>query len=422
MRTVSIMAATIVALCLGARIDAQAVERNKLVFISDLHLNIDASYAWLKTNAAPLAAFINQVNARSDVAELVILGDLLDDWVEPVANAPHSFQDILGGQNNTGVVAALRAICQNTNLTVTYVTGNHDLLSFEAASKTVITSSIPGLKITSDAPGLGAYRKNNVVWAEHGHRYCMFNAPDIWSRTNGHLPLGYFISRVAATKSARDGQVYTTQDALETLIKSPDSFYTPPPGEENVVYSDQFIHALFDAFALVWGGLWPWNTFAMGGVDAFTNSPTVDAIGSTFNGIYTGWPTRMDRVNQYEAIANELARLNSAADLLFEMPDRIKTQYPFTPRIVLFGHTHEAAFNYHCAKVNTIYANTGTWIDGCPKTWVEIEINTTGGKAFYTVSLWYYGESTPRQSSTLDVPIPPKKSTKGLPLLPLLLE
>ena len=392
------------ALCLLAPLVTTAAERNKTVFISDLHMNMDVSYAWLKTNATALASFINTVNARPDVAELVILGDMLDDWVETVESSPHSFGDVLSSPNNAGIVSALRTICQNTNMTVTYVTGNHDMLSFETASKTDITNAIPGLNIISESPGLGAYTMNNVVWAEHGHRYCLFNAPDTWSRSGGHLPMGYFISRIAASKSARENKVYTTMDALDSLIKSPGSFYTPSAGQENDMFNDQFIRALFDAFALVWGGKWPWTTFTMGNVDNYASNPSVDNIGVTYDGIFSNWPGRMDTVDQYDAVLNEVGHLSSAANMLFEMPDRIRTNYPFTPRIVLFGHTHKAAFSYHCDSNNTIYANTGTWVDNSPRTWVEIEINHAGSKDFYTVSLWFYGESTPRQAATIDAP------------------
>ncbi len=398
------MVLLIVVLGLLVPFSVRAAERNKSVFISDLHLNVDASYAWLKTNAPALTAFINRVNAREDVAELIILGDMLDDWVETVENKPHSFADVLAAPNNAEVVAALKAACQNTNLTVTYVTGNHDLLSFEPASQAAITNAIPGLRIISDSPGLGAYTKNNIIWAEHGHRYCLFNAPDIWSRTNGHLPLGYFITRIAASKSAREGTVYTTMDAMNTLVKAPGSYYVPNAGEENNPYNDAFINALFDVFALVWGGYWPWDTFKMNAVDRFAGDPSVLTIGNTYDGIYSNWPVRMDAVNQYEAVLNEIGCLYSAANLLFEMPDRIKTNYPFAPRIVLFGHTHKAAFSFQCDGSNTIYANTGTWVDKCPRTWVEIEINHAGSKDFYTVALWFDGESAPRQSATLDAP------------------
>ena len=82
---------------------AHAAERNRLIFISDLHLNVDANYSWLVDHADDLAQFLNTVNARDDVAELVILGDLLDDWVSPVKDLPQAFADILTASNNAGI-------------------------------------------------------------------------------------------------------------------------------------------------------------------------------------------------------------------------------------------------------------------------------------------------------------------------------
>ena len=117
--------------------DSSAAERNRIAFISDLHMNVDANYSWLVDHANDLAQFINEVNARDDVAELVILGDLLDDWVSPVKDSPQVFADILSASNNAGIVAALKAVCSNSNIKVTYVTGNHDMLSFEDQNKAV---------------------------------------------------------------------------------------------------------------------------------------------------------------------------------------------------------------------------------------------------------------------------------------------
>jgi len=54
--------------------------------------------------------------------------------------------------------------------------------------------------------------------------------------------------------------------------------------------------------------------------------------------------------------------------------------------------------------VETIYANTGTWIDKKQMTWVEIEINDgDSGQRDYTVSLWFYGDSSSTQSGTVSV-------------------
>jgi predicted MPP superfamily phosphohydrolase len=62
-----------------------ASSRNRIVFISDLHMNVGASYSWLVKHTGELAEFLKNLSFRDDVAELVILGDMLDDWVCPAA-------------------------------------------------------------------------------------------------------------------------------------------------------------------------------------------------------------------------------------------------------------------------------------------------------------------------------------------------
>ena len=386
---------------------AHAAGRNKMVFISDLHLNVDAPYAWLVDHAPYLAAFLGEVNARDDVAELIILGDMLDDWVTPAGYTPQTFSDILAANYSNGLVPAFQAICQNPNIAVTYVTGNHDLLSFESQNKQIISSAFPGMNILSDAPGLGAYSKDNVIWAEHGHRYTLFNAPDIWSREDGHLPLGYFISRLSASKSDSSGTNYTTPEVLNRFLKSSpevnsrlrQSGYGQEPGRP---IDDAAIFALYNA-VVQWSGVKRWEKFTMNDLDNFTPDPLVGQIAFIYDTIFSGWPDRQNIVGNNEAVINEIGYLANTADLLFEMPDRIKDLYPFTPRIVLFGHTHKAFFQYSSGDVDTIYANTGTWVDSTPNmTWAEIEINDgSEGKKDYTVSLWYYGETSPRQSGTI---------------------
>ncbi len=387
---------------------AHAAERNKLVFISDLHMNVDGGYSWLVKHAVDLARFLNNVNSRDDVAELIILGDLLDDWVSPVKYAPRTFADILAANCKNGVVPALQEVCQNPDIAVTYLTGNHDMLSFMSKNKEVISDAFPGMTIISDSPGLGAYIRDGIIWAEHGHRYTLFNAPDTWSHAGSDLPLGYFISRLAASKSLTSGKVYNTPDLLNLFVKSPSEVNKylqlgGYEGEAGNVIDNALIIAVFNAIAL-WAGFWPWDKFTMEGLNNFGSDPSVEEIAFLYETIFSGWPSRQNIVDHYEAVLNDLGHLNSAANLLFEMPDRIKDLYPFIPRIVLFGHTHQAAFQYHSGEVETIYANTGTWIDSKPMTWVEIEIsNGNSGRRDYTVSLWFYGENSPKQSGTISV-------------------
>ena len=98
--------------------------RNKLVFISDLHMNNHFSFAptgdgyshaytWLDENIPTVAAFLNWLGKREDVAELIILGDLFDGWVCPMHHAPTmDFMDILTAPENAPIVDALKSLCK----------------------------------------------------------------------------------------------------------------------------------------------------------------------------------------------------------------------------------------------------------------------------------------------------------------------
>jgi UDP-2,3-diacylglucosamine pyrophosphatase LpxH len=371
-------------------------KRNKLVFISDIHMNVNANYSWMVKHTDYLGRFLNDINRRDDVAELVILGDLVDDWVNPVTDSPQSFSNVLTASNNTKkIVPALQEICANSEIKVTYVVGNHDMLSFEVPNRETLATTFPGMEIVSNSPGLGAYSKDNIIWAEHGHRYCLFNAPDIWSRPDGHLPLGYFISRLAASKAASSGVVTTTPDLLDEYVKKHVAL-------SNGVFDDLLIIAIFNGIAL-WSGINPLlDRFVMAGKDGYIPDPLVEQVAITYDSIFSDWPSHQNRVSNVEAVWNDVGNLSSAANLLFEMPGYLTDKYPFTPRIVLFGHTHQAAFQYHSGEEDTIYVNTGTWIDNKDMTWVEIEINDIpDGKKSYDVSLWYQGETSPRQSAVI---------------------
>jgi UDP-2,3-diacylglucosamine pyrophosphatase LpxH len=386
---------------------SSAAERNRIVFISDLHMNVDADYSWLKENTGPLAQFLNNLYIREDVAELVILGDLLDDWVCPVEDIPNTFKRILDADHNKGIVQALRALCENDLIKVTYVVGNHDMLSWMDDNRGLIQSYFPSLNIISNDPGMGHYTIDNVVWTEHGHRYTMFNAPDIWSKPGSHLPLGYFISRLAASSSLTTGQVVTTYELLDQYVKSPSTATGYGlRGDLGGIWDDAFIIAVFNGIALGTGHR-PWTHFLMNQLDAYNSDPTVEGVAFTFDSIVSDWPTNHNRVSSTMAIWDDLGHLSGPANIIFEMPDYLKPYYDFTPRIILFGHTHQPEFKYHSGQVDTIYVNTGTWIDSTKKTkhymtWAEIEMNDLGnGQKSYQVELWYLGESSPRHSGRI---------------------
>ncbi|MFB1486508.1 MULTISPECIES: twin-arginine translocation signal domain-containing protein [unclassified Thiocapsa] len=52
-----------------------ATDRAKIVFISDIHLNADPSVSWILNHLPDLADFLKALDARTDVSELIIIGD-----------------------------------------------------------------------------------------------------------------------------------------------------------------------------------------------------------------------------------------------------------------------------------------------------------------------------------------------------------
>ena len=359
----------------------------KVVFMSDLHMNLDAPYSWLDENIGDVADFINRTSQRSDVSEFVILGDLLDDWVYPMTSQPYTdaFYQILNTEKNGPIVSALQNICANEEIRVTYVTGNHDMLSFEEENKAVIQSFFPEMEIVSNDPGLGYVSWDDVALAEHGHRYCLFNAPDTWSRAGGHLPLGYFITRAVADNTGANAQDLHTPDLLANFI-----------AEHGLV--DELPKLVYEAVALYTGHHLASATW-MNGLDNYDNNPLVSQVADTYAEIMAQWDKRQNTVDNIMAAIDDMGTLYGAALHLFNNT----TEYGFTPRVVIMGHTHKAAFSRLSHPQSSIYANTGTWIDGKDCTWVELDVQSGDGWTDYGVSLWYYNEAASRHEGTVRV-------------------
>ncbi len=55
-------------------------EKNMIVIISDMHLGADTSYAECVKNRGPLEKILKHVKSSPNVNELVIAGDLVDEW------------------------------------------------------------------------------------------------------------------------------------------------------------------------------------------------------------------------------------------------------------------------------------------------------------------------------------------------------
>ncbi|MGE5457924.1 MAG: metallophosphoesterase, partial [Methanococcaceae archaeon] len=174
-------------------------ERNLVVVISDIHLGADLTYAETNKNLPYLEKFLETVRVSPKVKELVLAGDILDEWFVPAnidtykGKDQHDFVQRIA-ITNKGVVDAFNRIIQEGKIKVTYVPGNHDL----AITAANFASIFPGINQARDeVQGLGTYSPAGLpeVAIEHGHRYNFYCAPDPISNKDiapgSILPAGY---------------------------------------------------------------------------------------------------------------------------------------------------------------------------------------------------------------------------------------
>lgn len=353
-------------------------ERNMIVVISDLHLGADLDYAECKANLPSLEKMLKKIQAAPNVKELVIAGDLLDEWFVPATTDTYQGKDQADfvrriATANKGVFDVMNSIIQEGKILVTYVPGNHDL-TITAAN---IESVLPGINQARDAVlGLGTYSPVDypAIAIEHGHRYNFFCAPDPISNQDiapgTIMPPGYFFTRIAAlhviqhdTIPADTLPVVTenisgdeSQDLLfkywNTWKMTADLFPIKNSFDENIIVTK------VDGFTGTYSfnDLVPYQSSAGGMIDL-----------NLYNGIQDNWEARQTLNNTpiHTTTAEAIDSVNSATytDYL------AKLQYFLNPnsdkRIIVFGHTHEpkmvASESFDNKKC--IYVNSGTWID-----------------------------------------------------------
>ena len=356
-------------------------ERNMILVISDIHLGADLSYAECRKNLPALEKLLNNIKASPNVKELVIAGDLIDEWFVPANIDTYQGKDQADfvkrvAAANNGVFNVLNSIIQEGKILVIYVPGNHDL-SITAAS---IEAVLPGISQARETvQGLGTYSPPDYPYIaiEHGHRYNFFCAPDPISNQKVAegtiMPPGYFFTRVAALYVA---QGHPAQHNTIPVI-------TPnTTGSE----SQDLLFRYWKDWAMTLKMFPINNTFdeqiILTNVNGFTGKFSVNDLlphqikagglieVNLYNGTQDNWEARQTLCNV--AVHTPASRSIDSVMSATETDYQSSLQYFMNPasakRIVVFGHTHGpkilAAESYDHKKC--IYANSGTWIDHNP--------------------------------------------------------
>ena len=353
-------------------------ERNMIVVISDLHLGADLAYAECNHNLEPLEKLLKQIKVAPNVTELVIAGDLIDEWFVPATI--NTFQGTSQADfvtrvatTNKIVFDAINSIIQEGNILVTYLPGNHDLVITAAD----IESVLPGINQSRDAMlGLGTYSPviSPKIVIEHGHRYNFFCAPDPISNQDiapgTILPPGYFFTRIAALwvqqglpSTPHNIPVVTPNSSAS---ESQDLLYRYWKDWATTFHSFPITNG-FDENIIVTNVNGFTGTYSVNNFLPFQSIPNGLIDVNIFKGIQDNREARQTLNNVAFHMSTAIAIDSIFADTWTDQQSVI--QYFTNPssdkRIVVFGHTHKpkifSALSYDNKKC--IYANSGTWID-----------------------------------------------------------
>lgn len=347
--------------------------RDKIIVLSDLHTGFEDAYAEILENRSYLIEFMQRIAVTADVREVVLNGDILDEWFLPL-----SFVEIDRGdfyrkniENNQDLITVFMEV-MDAGINLVYVVGNHDM----SVNIQYIEEAIPGMKVCSQHLGVGLYRTGdrNEIVIEHGHRYDVFSAPD--TITNAHLtngptmfPPGYFYARFAADWVLKGKPSYKADlPVIETVpdrVNDPDQFggyayyRTMATVFKNITPTDGFGDKLLDMRIDGYN-----DTYSIQDLYPVRNEQGEISAPVLFPNYQRTWEERQkaNGVNVYSSFA--AASLGALDSKYFESQARAQFEVDNAQSdtsVVLFGHTHVPLF-YDYGN-NHYYVNTGTWID-----------------------------------------------------------
>ncbi len=309
--------------------------KTKRVFISDIHLSSEELYeagrSWYqpKKHRPRLLGFLERhvLAHREEIKDLVLLGDIFNNWVCPAGKAPPSYPVIF--KANPDELKALRKAVK-AGINVFFLSGNHDF----DLEKRVIEAKVKGLR------AIKVYRSGRIH-AEHGNSFDIYNRPDFICDPAYGRPIGYFLSRLATSAGTDDFGILDLPAYLDYIL-------------EAAVTPQTIFESMIEGMAER-AGMGDGSKIRMPGGRTMTVAAVKERY-SRLAGIY----------NVRELISDLYQRryLHGPADRLCAR-DQVN--------VVVFGHTHNALIDKDWFLVeDRIYANTGSM---CKDNAYAVEIN-----------------------------------------------
>ncbi len=347
-------------------VTGDTTERTLIACISDIHCGdvraTNHNYSWFEKNAEALTKFLVYVENHPRIKQLVILGDLFDEWMVPyyskpfdnevnITNSKEYFKAISQNPVNKPIFDKLSEISTGGLIDVIYVPGNHDML----VTQDVITDLIPNAIWKSDALGLGKYNPVDKILMEHGHRYDFFNCPQPLINEGQILPPGYFVTRLYASGLASRNN----SDKNSRAVGSDIEFVTAWTAAFG--YTIAYFNMDPDTIPM------DSSMVKMSGIDGYTNDMSFNGALNMYDADIEELWKQTQEVNMVPNTLSVFLGLLNGTKLYGAALFEYLTNYfaKDQPKIVAFGHSHKPEIKvFPLEKHYTgIYANSGSWID-----------------------------------------------------------
>ena len=384
---------------------SDASERTLIATISDIHCGDNRAtsnnYSWFSKNAEALTAYLEYVRTHPKIKELVIQGDLFDEWMVPyytkpmdsaigIRNSGDYFKAIANNSINEPVFDKLREIISDGVIPVIYIPGNHDMLITEE----VLGEIIPDIIWKSDVSGLGYYKPVDKILMEHGHRYDFFNCPQPLVNEGHLLPPGYFVTRMYASGLASRGSGKSVNETGSDV-----EFVTA--WSLAMGYTISNFHLDSDTIPM------DSTMIHMTGINGYNNIFSFNGALSMYDAnIEELWSETQIHNNVPKPMSVFLAILNGKYLYGAAMYEYLADYFTDQPRIVSWGHSHEPDIKVFPFKeyYTGIYANSGSWIDSDQsayktRTFLIINPGHWSGSELDVVSLYQFNKD-PEAKST----------------------
>lgn len=348
--------------------------KTKLFFISDVHIGSNAPTNWYQDDIhGPfLETALRFIKDQAEsVRELVLLGDLFDQWMDPPEVLPPNFKTIIAANprifggifNGQQVTGAFMEVLDALEGNVAYMNGNHDM--------NITPDNIATLK----SPGGYNPRVINELFYEpvdcnkrlictHGHPYSMFSAPNLVNYPPGFpgLSLGYFVTRLSALWSAQHFQ--NEQSDINSMKNGGD-----PHG---LGFIEKALAGVSEAVIIGEGDLADLmiNAFqeATNGETSYFLMPdnskvTIKDILLMYKGLFNQYPRSTQLPSYYFDKNDTITRLAALGecDILNKL-DSFARHLSQDYRVVIMGHTHipeDRVIQCLSTFQNNVYSNTG---------------------------------------------------------------